>query len=283
MAGFDFEVEISGSQKSLVRALLRELHTLAHPRGVSVRFRTNAVGYHVGVNGSLFEMQAVVEACGPFLAGFSTAFPRPRGRRTRRSICERILEAFASGVSEISTLVHQASDLIDGMPYSYRFDVGGATDLAGSMKAFSRLLVLYHNGHVAPVHLAETAHTAIETLLRRVLGRDSRERSFEAMAHDAAKRGYLTAEAVEPILELKDVRRDAKHRGQGIRPENLKRLLEPVLSVCHGLARVIPVGEPEGADSMTATRRRTSCFNGRRLALLGAAAEHERWADKKQT
>lgn len=239
MADFDFEGEISGSQKSLVRALLRELHTLAHPRGVTVRFRTNAVGYHVGVSGSLFEMQAVVEAYGPFLAGFSTAFPRPHGRRMRRSICERVLESFASGVSEISTLVQPTSDLIDGMPYSYRFDVGDATDLAGSMKAFSRLLVLYHNGHVAPVHLAETAHTAIETLLRRVLGRDSRDRSFEAMAQDAAERGYLTAEAVGPILELKNVRRNVKHRGQGIRPENLERLLEPVLSVCHGLVTVV--------------------------------------------
>src|SRR5262249_13196446 len=158
----------------------------AHPRGVSVRFRANAGGYHVDVDGPLFKIQAMVEAHRPFLAGFAAGFPRPQGRRLRRSVCERVLASLATGVSEISFMVHQASDLIDGVPYSYRFDVGGATDLGGSMRAFSRLLIRYHNGQVAPTHLAETAHTAIETLLRRALGPDSRGNTFEAMAHRAA-------------------------------------------------------------------------------------------------
>ncbi len=278
MAGFDFEVEISGSQRFLVRALLRELQAFARARGVSVRFRTNAVGYHVDVNGSLFETQAIVETSRPFLVGFATGLPRPRGRRTRCSICERVLESFVSSVSEISTLVDQASDLFDGVPYSYRFDIGDATDLAGSMKAFSRVLVLYHNGHLAPVHLAESAHTAIETLLRRALGRDSRGKSFEAMAHRAVKRGYLTAESVGSILELKNIRRDAKHRGQGIRPQKLERLLEPILRGCHELTRAMRrERRPEQTSRpLPGVEHHASAAGASRCS--DPAAEHERSA-----
>jgi hypothetical protein len=147
-----------------------------------------------------------------------------------------------TSASGISTLVGEASDLVAGVPCSYRFDVGGATDLAGSMQAFSSALVLYHNGQVAPVHLAENAHTAVETLLRRVLGRDSRGKSFEAMVRDAASRSCLTPELVAPILELKTIRRDAKHRGQGVRPEKLQQLLAPILRACHALARAVRQG-----------------------------------------
>lgn len=71
MAGFDFDVDVPRSGKLLARALLRELQVLARRRTVRVDFRSNARGFYVAVNGSLFEIQALVEASRPFLAGLS--------------------------------------------------------------------------------------------------------------------------------------------------------------------------------------------------------------------
>lgn len=224
----------------MARALLRELQVLARRRGVRVDFRSNARGFYVAVDGSLFEIQALVEASRPFLAGLSMGFPRPAYKRARRAICERVLGPLAVGCDDISASVQQAAELLDGVPHSYKFDVGGATHLAGSVKAFSRLLILYHNGEVAPVHLCEAAHTAIETLLRQALGRDARGKSFEGMTRAAAGRGYVKSTCVEAILELKNLRRGAKHRAQGIRPVRLvEQLIEPVICTCHDLVKTV--------------------------------------------
>ena len=157
----------------------------------------------------------------------------------RQDIAHRVTSSYANSLDEITETVEHISETFDGMPNSLSFDVGGATHLSGHINAFSNSLTLYYQGRILPHQIAEDAHTIIELLLRDVLGSSSNKLSFEEKVQSAEDKGCFDQKLAVALVQLKNLRRDAKHRGQGISNKVIDRLLPPVITASHRLARII--------------------------------------------
>jgi hypothetical protein len=79
----------------------------------------------------------------------------------------------------------------------------------------TRTLGMFRAGYLAPEQVVEEVHTAAESLLREAVGPSG---SFAEMTERAHAADYLSHEMYEAFIELKDRRKGAKHRGQGIEP-----------------------------------------------------------------
>lgn len=254
MAIFDFKVHCQDRQRGLSRALLRQLQALAKNRNLELRFRWVNKHYYVTVDGSLLEMQALTPTAIPYLYGYSEAYPEPKNLSTRRNLCDELIDSYLAGVERISDDVHEIAEYIGGTANSYRLDPGTRTHLTGPLRSFRISLVMYHNGLLAPASLAEDAHTAAELLLKAVLLRDSRPDSFEGLVKSAITAQLLQGYLEQPLLELKNLRKNAKHRGQGVSAKRLNELLPSILSACQTLASTIRNLPTPSQSAATVTR-----------------------------
>lgn len=244
MAGFDFEFHCRGSDRDLGRSLLEQLQTLARRRRLKVRFRWAGAHYYVTVDGRLPEMQAFLLPVAPYLSGYSEAHSSPRSPKARRRVCTQLLGAYWSGVERISEGVREVSGFFGGTPSSYLFEVGAHTHLTGPLKSFTRALIMYHSGLLPPAQIAESAHTVLEILLKGVLPAHQRGDSFQALVNAAITAKYIPGDVEGPLLELKNIRRDAKHRGQGVSSARIDRLLPSIISASQRLAASLCSGTP---------------------------------------
>lgn len=247
MAGFDFTVESSETERPFLRSLMRLAQRLASFHGLKFRYRWSpSEGYYATVDGSLPSMQAFLD---PLVVGLlshaegATEYPY---LQKRKQIARRVTGAYADGLDGMTETVEGVSAYLGGTPSSYSFDVGRATHLIGHLNGLTNALTLYHQGRLRPHQIAEDLHTCLEMLLREVLGSDAEERSFEEKVHLAVQSRLLDRRLVGPIIKLKNHRRDAKHRGQGISCELVDSLLPSALSAVHRLTRLLRHDSAEG-------------------------------------
>lgn len=215
---------------------MRIAQRLSTPRGLEFRYRwQNGGGYYVTVDGSLTSMQATLEPLVVGALSHAEAATGFGGSRKRSSIARRLTGAYAQGLDEITDFVEKMSESLGGTPNSWSFDVGRATHLGGHLKAFTTSLTTYHQGKLRPHQIAEECHTVIELLLRENLGANAKGRSFEGMVHLAFEGGLLDRALVAQLIELKNDRRDAKHKGQGISQAKMNELLPSIVAATHRL------------------------------------------------
>jgi len=240
MAGFDFSVAASPQERQFIRSLLRLSQRLAGFQGLKLSYRWQAdAGYYVTVDGSLPSMQSFLEPLVTSLLSHAEGSTGFRPPSERKKIARRITGSYADGLDRITESVHRISELFGGRPNSYSFDVGEATHLQGHLNSFTEALTLYHQGRIVPHQIAELSHSALELLLKNALGPESKGQSFESMVRSAAEKQLLDTGLVNPLVHLKNLRRDAKHRGQGISHELFNDLLPSILSSAHELAQKI--------------------------------------------
>lgn len=74
--------------------------------------------------------------------------------------------------------------------------------------------------------------------MRSVLGDEANGRSFEGMVNLSVEKGHMDHNLQSDLVQLKNHRRDAKHRGQGISTTKMAELLPSVLSAAHRLTKL---------------------------------------------
>ena len=184
-------------------------------------------------------MQAFIE---PLLAGllaYAEGAIEHGSAIHRRKVARRLTGGYAEGLDRISESIEHISERLGATPNSISFDIGAATHLRGHLDGFTNALSLYLQGRLKPHQVAEEAHTALEILMKEALGSASHGQSFAAMVRLAAARDYFPTRIEGPLISLKDYRRSAKHKGQGISHQVIDRLLPPVLEASHQLTRII--------------------------------------------
>jgi hypothetical protein len=75
--------------------------------------------------------------------------------------------------------------------------------------------------------------------MREILGSEANGHSFAGMLNLTIEKGYLDQRLEAHIIELKNYRRDAKHRGQGISEAKMDEILPSILSATHQLTRLV--------------------------------------------
>ena len=243
MAGFDFTVRCSDRERECLRALLRRAQGLARTRRLQLRYKWDAPGYYVAVDGPMTQMEALImpraETTRPYAEGLAGSLDR----RQRKRVADRFVSEYAAGVGRMRDALGEWTDQVMGhlgghsTPGSYQIDVGRATHLEAQTRALGDALVAYHNRRLASAELVETVHTTVGHLLRAALGPAAKDKSFVQRVRVAASTGAIDATLVEPLVAMNTLRRRAKHDGHRVRREKLDPLLSDIVSACHQLAR----------------------------------------------
>lgn len=237
MAGIDFFVTCCQPHRPFLRDLLRFTQRQSRRYDVKLTYSWSHEGYRVELDGPLTWMQASLESVPQYVRGFAFGHPGPPSLRGRTRVCERFLSGYTRAIWEITKSVAELAACTGGIPQSYHFDVGKKTHLSGPMNDFTAALILAHNGRLSASQLLESAHTSLELLMRSALG--SVIGSFETLVTASVEAGLIGTEQASELLALKDYRKKAKHRGQGIKMEKAWQLAAAAVKASHQLLAVI--------------------------------------------
>ena len=239
MAGTFVLIPCKHNQRPLVRSLLRRCQRMAKDENVRVRFKWEAWRYHTTIDGDFPTMQTLAYRLRLELPVLALGLPRPTSSREREATARTIAKAFDTSIADFSRDLAMISDMFGGTPTSLAFHPGPATHTIGILKQFTNNLVLFRRGILDASTTAESAHTALELLLRTVLSRSAKGTAFADLVSRAAERGYLNKALVPSLLSIKELRRGAKHFGQAVRRSRLARLLDDAVLACQQLAKVL--------------------------------------------
>lgn len=261
MAGFDFEFGDVRDGEALQRALLRWMQRKAREVGLRLSYRKIESGFYVDLNGPLPAMQALPRQLYPGLDAIADSFGAPPKLRDRRRILDRIRDAFEERLAD---MVEAINDVVGHLEtkegatvigHSLDFDPGAKTHLVGTLAAFQAAVIQSYSG--IPVRtLLEECHTVIEHLMDALLVPRSRNTlSFEQKVEVLRDREIFAApglpvdmiggEIDAQLIELKDFRRDSKHRGQVPKAPDAERLADAAVMAVQMLLTAI---RREGAD-----------------------------------
>lgn len=136
------------------------------------------------------------------------------------------------------------------IPQSIDFDPGSKIHLRSSLQAFRLALFQRLIGKITVRALLEECHTVIEHLMEALLwSSETRSLSFAQKVDELVERGLfdlwienkevLGGDPGAQLKELKDRRRDAKHRAQNVDPETADRLATAATHGAHILLAAI--------------------------------------------
>jgi hypothetical protein len=237
MAGFEFEVRVIEKHRDIAKPLLSFIHRLGKERQCKVRYRwTPPNHYFVAADGPLPHLQALFFAVFEQLPPCAQGLTSGHSRTTAVDISYRIVDAYKRGLEEISDTVQVAADTLAGVPNSFFFDPGKATHAKRKLHDLTRSLLLYSEGHLPVDVMAEQLHTVAELLLKRSVP-NCKTGAFSELVRMAADKSHLPKEMEEHLLQLKDIRRESKHRGHSVSADQLNSLLASLIGAIHYLLK----------------------------------------------
>jgi hypothetical protein len=268
MAGLDFELTSRPDEDDLHLQLLQQMQLAARDLGLEVisevepatrwsgLFRRHTT-FVVGVHGSYSAICALPYHCFSELDAIARSMPTPSSTR-RQQILSAWCEGYRNALAELdqgfrAIAVELRSLEEEGWtffsPASINFDAGPKNHLKPSLKDFRLALMQIHLNRITTRSLMEECHTTTEHVLDVFFRRKERRSLSYADKVDAlTTRGIFdalttseTAFATVPqeLKELKDYRREAKHRGQTVDNKTALRLASAALvSVNFLLARI---------------------------------------------
>lgn len=166
-----------------------------------------------------------------------------------------MLSAFEASLAEIVESMNEITDRMREMGStavlnSIAFDPGAKTHLDPTLRSFRHALIRAYGGIPART-LLEECHTVIEHLMAVLLTpAERRNRSFEQQLDELHRRGVFNSDRDEDFLksgaplvdrlrELKNRRRDAKHRGQDVDDDTANYLADATVVAVHLMLRAI--------------------------------------------
>jgi hypothetical protein len=238
MAGFEFEFECESGSNAYARNVMRFVQSKASDWDCSLRYHSEKPGvFEAMIDGGLISMQALAIALVSDLKAFAAAPCSDLSGPSRARVCLSILHSFFDGLDDLETGIAETADFFSASPNSYRFDVGNATHLRGIARDLRFALLSFENGRYPPTQLVEQIHTAVGALLRTALAKSSSRDSFPSLVAQAKEEGLISDDNANVLFELNSLRRNAKHRSQGVSVTELRELLLPAVGICHSLAR----------------------------------------------
>jgi hypothetical protein len=273
MAGFDFEFTSKPDEEDLQRQFLRWIQGASRDLDLKFSYRKHPRGFYAAVDGALPAMQALPIYCYSELDAIVAVSSNPPDRRRRRRILRRVLDAFEEGLDRMTegikeVIVIQEAAGLTVIPRSFDFDPGSKTHLRASLQAFRLALIQSLIGQITNRALLEECHTAIEHTMDALLtAKEKKDLSFEGKIDLLSERGVfdlpieneevIGGELVPQLKELKDRRKESKHRAQVVDSGAIDRLATTATNGVHVL-----LGEIRRQDRVAAGAPKTPPTSG---------------------
>jgi hypothetical protein len=215
---------------------------LGKARQCEVRYRRQSpIHFYVTADGPLISLQSLGELLFYNLLPFAEGFANPKSRQTRLKIAEKLCMTYMEKLQDFSDDVREIANQLGGEPNSFFFHVGGATHLKKRLREFTKFLIFYWEGRIGSNQFAEEAHTILELLLKNVTQKN-RNYSFAQLVDAAVECGVVSNDYRTALIELKDLRKGAKHHGKEISVDKMDEMVPKVLSACQILVSAIRRG-----------------------------------------
>lgn len=234
MAGFDFEFIYTEVQEPIVRACQAAARARARRLRISWKWRTIALRrVVVVVNGNSRRIDLLgyrLERDLPLVAEGCTSVALGPTQRARlgRGFADMMLRG--RHVEQESPM--RLRGVTDTRYYypPYELSCPGSRRLDARLSITQELIVGWNFEEIAPEVLLEELHTACELVLEELVNRRAKRLSFAQLIANANDSGLLdsglllssfgeTASEVALLTELKDLRKDVRHRAaEGARP-----------------------------------------------------------------
>jgi hypothetical protein len=238
MAGIDFDIMCSSVERPLVKGLLSLLQNRSKRWGLEFRYKYHKGVFNIGLHGSLPALQAFVNFLvqSETLQVFASGFPEPISKTRRVQIARNALSKIVEMTVEVTGMGYRMVRDLGGFANSYLFDAEGLLDVEHPLISFSGILMLYHNGYTNTTPVIEAGHTALETLLKKLVGDQvpqGTKNRFQKMLVRVVEKHYLTDESKVTLSTFNSLRTEAKHDGRTIGVEELELFLPKVVESCH--------------------------------------------------
>ena len=224
---------------ALGRSFLRRTQRLARNFDLKLKYRLDSNGWYVTVDGPLPSMQALIQPLVLQIFPFAEGFSNPKALRRRRQLAHRFVNEYIKGVRGITEMIESVAESLGGTPNAYFFNEGHATHLSALVREFEKSLILFHNGLISASQFAEEAHTMAEALLKACLPKKKRNEIFAILLNRVAEISNLKPQHKTALLELKEKRKRAKHRGQRIKYKDMVNDIDDLLSALHYLFKYL--------------------------------------------
>jgi hypothetical protein len=252
MADIVFDIPTHPDEREFAHHLLRYAQGLAKSRqcerATELRYRwfkriegRRGARYEVVIDGDFAEIQAfgaelsvAVQHYGNGIRAVTPSFRRSLMPEVFRAALYRAIVERSTDFLNITRSAIALGALI--RVNSYVFAPTGKAEIDRTLGALTQALIQWRNGTLAPSVLLEQLHTCLEVLLKRVLEAPNRGASFAQLVSGAETASLVSTEESTILLRLKDIRRDAKHRGQTLSARRLQNVLAPAVAVLQRLA-----------------------------------------------
>lgn len=221
MAGFDFEFTYRSAQEPIVRVCLTAGRSRARQLGLRWRWQTlEARRLRVVVDGNSRRTDLLayrLERDLPLVAEGCEAEGMSRIQRQRlgRGFADMMLRGRHVELEAALALRGVAETRYRYPPYDY--DCPDFSRLHARLSITEELLVAWNFQEVAPEVLLEELHTACELTLEEIVNRRSKRLSFAELVEATNSLGVLVQQGATPpselLLDLKDLRKEVRHRG----------------------------------------------------------------------
>jgi len=225
VAGFDFDFKYTDRQAPVVVACMAAATTRARQLGLTWHWRTLGDGHlRVIVNGNSRRTDLLgyrLERDLPLVAEGCRAADLPPSRR--RDVGRGVADLFLRGrhVRQEDTMVLRGATETRYYYPPYEYECPQYPLLHARLGTTVNVIVAWNFREIAPEILLEELHTACELVLEESVNRRSKRLSFQQLIEAAEAAGHLKthpfAEAPDPVrllTELKDLRKDVRHRAK---------------------------------------------------------------------
>lgn len=228
MAGFDFEFKYTDAQVAIVLVCLAAARARASRLGLSWRWRHIAPRHCVvmvdGNSRTIDLLGYRLERDLPLVAEGCAAEGMAPTQRARigRGFVDLMLRGRDTDQEGCMVLRGVAKTKHYYPPYEY--ECPSSPRLHARLSITEDLLVAWNFDEIAPEVLLEELHTACELVLDELVNKRSKKLSFAELVTSADQAGLLQhsingAPAAQLLADLKDLRKDVRHRAaEGARP-----------------------------------------------------------------
>ena len=226
MAGIDFFVMYRRDlDKPFLKDLLRLLQSVARQGSLEFRYRGRTSAFYCTLDGSLPDMQRLREMFPSRVWGFVAAkhdLPYTQRKRLGMNLLGQLFDA----IDDAEQSVTEAATALGGTALTFRFSTDDP-NLSALVRDLSQDLISWYTGAVSRRHMVETWHSAFENVLRYLV-RDQ-ESPFKALVNHPRFAGTLSQAEKAALEKLNEIRRNVKHRGQGVK---IQWLYENTYTLC---------------------------------------------------
>jgi len=260
MAGFDFTLRFHASQADLLAVCLKA--SMSRARKLSLSWRNERLGsgeLRCAIEGNGRRMDLLAHALErdlPLVAegAHNTGFSLSRRRRLGLGFAD----LYVRGLDIRSDATRLWRGVSETRYYFTPFELSPpetTSDLAARLMVTEGVIVDWWFERTPDVVLLEELHTACELMLEHLVNQRSKRLSFAELVAEADGAGLLNSprlparipgtratDAKQLLIELKDYRKDARHRGDRSFEPWLKENWEGIVLLIERLASRLPDG-----------------------------------------